>query len=122
MFNAHDALHFVEYAFVEETVLHFEQAWDTLPGAHVVEVASASYREGTGAHPPAHGFHTAHLFLYGRIGFFPKTWHCTHACGAHFADCVLYLLGVGVYVDAYSAVECEICPCLFENMAQREEA
>ena len=31
---------------------------------------------------------------------------------AHFADCVLYLLGVGVYVDAYSAVECEICPCL----------
>ena len=102
--------------------MHLGPPWGFHSHAGVLEVASSSHFYGAVEYPLLEAFGGGELFVDSCVYLFPEAGHAAHACRAHLLDGTLNDVRVGIYVDDDAAVEAEVGPRFFEDVAKREEA
>lgn len=117
-----DTAHGREHFFVEKSVLAFEHPRRFASEARIVKIPAGAHAQGAIHHPACDSGHGTDFILHSRIHLLPETRHGTHARGAHLAQRMLYFARVAVDGHAYAHEQAEICPCLFKNVAERQEA
>ena len=119
---ADDLAHRHKHMLVVKAVLHFEHTGYGTAHTHIIEIAPAAHFKGTPYHKPLQGIHPRYLGLHRGIYLLPEARHTAHTCRMHLTYRGLYVMRVEIDVHLHARKKTEVCPCLLEYMAHREEA
>ena len=119
--NAYHSLQGLEKLLLGKTVAHFEPPGHLVAQTHVVNIATLAYFQRPVGKPAAEAVDCGEFVLNGGIDLFPESGHGAHARGTDLLYAVLDFMRVGVYSHGDSAVETEVVPGFFKNMAQRQK-